>query len=250
MTTATTGGRGTLDFARAFRFVPEDPNWIMKVLIGGLLSLLSLLIVPGIFLAGYLVRLIRRTAEGEPRPLPEWDDWGGLFGEGLGALGIHIAYTLAFMAVPGAIFCVLVLMGVGVSGLGSSSSSRDASEALGGLIGLGVVAVYGLFMISILVLMIYLPAAITRYALFRRFGAGFEIKENIAFIRRNLGNYALALLLYLLASFASQVAIILCCVGIFPAAFWAYCILGWAVGQVARTDPTLVPPLRVGGRVP
>ena len=31
----------TIDLARAFRFVPEDPDWIKKVLIGGVFMLLT-----------------------------------------------------------------------------------------------------------------------------------------------------------------------------------------------------------------
>jgi hypothetical protein len=227
-----------LDFARAFRFVPEDPNWIKKILIGGAVSLFSILIIPGIFLAGYFVRLIRRTAAGEALPLPEWEDWGGMFGEGLAAFGIYFAYVVAVLVVPVTIGCGLVFMGVSVAGLGSSSS-RDVSEAMGPLVSLVIMALYGFFMLAMLALTIYLPSALTRYALTQRFGAGFEVRENIAFIRRNLGSYALALLFYLLASFAAQFGVILCCVGVFPAAFWSYCILAWGLGEVVRGDPTL-----------
>ena len=98
---------------------------------------------------------------------------------------------------------------------------------------------YAVTFLLMMILMIYFPAAFTRFALLDRFAAGFEVAENIAFIRRNLGRYALALVLYLLASLVAQVGIIACCVGLFPASFWAFCVGAWAMGEVARRDPLL-----------
>src|SRR5207245_9406568 len=100
-------------------------------------------------------------------------------------------------------------------------------------------APYPVTFLRMTVLMIYFPAAFTRFAVLDRFSAGFEVAENIAFIRRNIGRYALALVLYLLASFVAQVGIIACCVGLFPASFWAFCVAAWALGEVARRDPHL-----------
>ena len=78
--------RDTIDLGRAFRFVPEDPDWIKKILIGGVFMLLSAR-AGGRRLRGRLRRAprSRRSAAGEPRPLPEWDDLGGIFGDGLRA---------------------------------------------------------------------------------------------------------------------------------------------------------------------
>ena len=95
--------------------------------------------------------------------------------------------------------------------------------------------------VAMLALSLYVPAALARFVMLERLGAGFEVRENFAFIRRNLSNYAMTLLLYLLASFAAQLGIVLCCVGFFPAAFWAFCILCWGLGEVVRHDPLLAP---------
>jgi hypothetical protein len=86
--------------------------------------------------------------------------------------------------------------------------------------------------------MVYLPAALTRFALTLRLGAGFELGENFSFIRRNLLNYVLALVLYLVGSFVAQFGVLLCCVGVFPASFWALCLLAWGLGETARRDAT------------
>ena len=65
-------------------------------------------------------------------------------------------------------------------------------------------------------------------------GAGLEWRENVAFIKANLANYALALVSYLVAAFVAQFGVLLCCVGVFPAAFWSYLVLAMALGQTSR----------------
>jgi hypothetical protein len=85
--------------------------------------------------------------------------------------------------------------------------------------------------------MLYLPAALLRLALERRFGAAFEVEKNFELIKRNVGNYVLALLVFLLANFISQFGILLFCIGILPASFWGSCVGAYALGEVALRDP-------------
>jgi Protein of unknown function (DUF4013) len=233
-TTSTPAGGNTLDFGRAFQFVPEDPDWIKKVLIGGAFSLLSLLIVGGIFVAGYFLEVIRRVARGEPRPLPDWDDLGSFFSEGLLAVGVYVAHFLALMAIPIALGC---LAGLFAGGLGGLMHPRHGGDEVAAAVGMGLGLLYVFIALASLLLFLYIPSAMARLAMTHRFSAGFEFRENVAFIRRNLLNYVLALVLYMLASFVAQFAVILCCVGVFPVSFWAVCILGWALGETVRRDP-------------
>jgi hypothetical protein len=244
MSTAAGPGpaRDNIDLGRGFRFVPEDPDWIKKVLIGGVFMLLAGLLVGAVFVAGYGLRLLRRTARGEPRPLPEWDDLGGLFSDGLRPVGIYLAYALPVAIVPMAFIMIMAVAGAGLSKAGS----HDASEAFGALMAMGFMGVYALMAVVMLALGLYVPAALARFAMLERMGAAFEVGENIAFIRRNLSNYAMTLLLYLLASFAAQLGIVLCCVGFFPASFWAFCMLCWGLGEVVRRDPMLAPRSETG----
>lgn len=227
-----------LDFGRAFGFVFQDPDWIKKMLLGGLFSLLGMLIVGLFFVSGYFLRLVRRSARGEERPLPDWDDLGGLFGEGVPAVGAYLAYVMPLVLVP--IFMVIgsALLFGGSAGL--AHRSEDAANALGAMLSVVVLALYALFMLAMFALMVYLPAALVRLALLGRFGAAFEVGENLAFIKRNLGPYLLALGFYLVASFVAQFGVILCFVGVFPISFWSICVLGWCLGQVARGDATLM----------
>ena len=227
--------RPTLDFPRGLRFTFEDPDWIKKVLIGSGMALLAVFIIGSIWLMGYFVRVVQRAARGEERPLPEWDDWGGMLGDGLKVFGIYLCYLVGALLPFIAIFVVLVVV---VGAAGTARGGREVSDALGGVMGLGFVGLYGVLWLVMIALMIYLPAAMTRFAMTGRFGAGFEVMENLAFIRRNLVNYALTLVLYLVVSFLAQFGIVLCCVGVLPLSFWAMCVLAWALGETVRLDPT------------
>jgi len=232
-----------LDLGRGFRFVTEDPDWIKKMLIGGVFMLLTGLLVGAVFVAGYGLRLLRRVARGEARPLPEWDDLGGIWSDGLRPVGIYLAYALPVAIVPLTFVAVVALAGAGLSHAGP----HGAPEALGALMAMGFMGMYALMAIVMLALSVYLPACLARYAMTNRMGAAFEFGENLAFIKRNLPHYAMALLLYLLASFAAQLGIVLCCVGFFATSFWAFCMLCWGLGEVVRRDPLMAPrvPVRV-----
>jgi hypothetical protein len=232
MSSAAPAPTGTVDFGRSFTFVTEDPEWVKKILIGGLFAIACLLLVGVPFVLGYFSRTLRNVVAGEPRPMPEWEDLGGLFSEGLRLTAVYLLYTLGIVAVLAAFGCVLALPLTLLSGSGARPS-----EALGLLGGLGIVALYGVLMLVSLALAVYLPAALARSALRGTVADGFAWREVLGFIRANLGNYLLTLVIYLLASFLSQLGMVLCCVGIFPAAFWGYMVLAAALGQTVRLSP-------------
>ena|SRR5260221_215398 len=227
-----------VDFGRCFGFVIEDPDWVKKVLIGGAFVLLSMVIVGAFFVAGYWARLLRRVAAGDPRPLPEWDDLGGIFNDGLKLVGTGLVYVFGMLAVLASVACVIGMVAIGIGGLpDGSDGARSAAVALGGL---GMVVFYGLLALLSLALAIFLPAVLVRVAIKDRFEEAFAFRETLRFIQANLGNYALSLVFHLVARFASQFGLLLCCVGVFPAAFWSSLVLGYALGETVRLNPRSV----------
>jgi hypothetical protein len=114
------------------------------------------------------------------------------------------------------------------------SKAHDPADALGPFGALLIVVMYGVILVVSLAVAVYLPAALVRSSLRGSVGAGLEWRENVAFIRQNLANYALALVAYLVAAFAAQFGVVLCCIGFFPAAFWSYLVLAVALGQTVR----------------
>jgi hypothetical protein len=238
MATAPPPASGTIDLGRCFTFVTEDPEWLTKVLVGGLFTLLSAVLVGIPFLLGYWGRTLRNVAAGQPRPLPAWDDLGGIFSDGLRLAGVYLVYTLGLTIALAALSCVFVAPLVA---LGSVDGLDDGPGALfGALGGIGTLLFVGVTTIVSLAAAAYLPAAFARAALRESFSEGFAWREITAFIQANLGNYALTLVIYLLASFLAQFGVILCCLGIFPAAFWSYQVLAYGLGETIRLNPTSV----------
>jgi hypothetical protein len=218
-----------LEFGNCMSFFFRDPDWVKKLVLGSVFSLLSVFIVGVFFLAGYWVRLIRRSARGEPRPLPEWDDLGGIFSDGALAVGAYLGYLVPLIA-------LMLLLSFGVVFLGGGNEMNQAAVAVASVM-------FALFWSLVaLAAMAYLPAALARLAVERRMGAAFEIEENFKFIMRNRGNYVLAILIFLMANFISQFGIFLFCIGILPASFWAACVGAYALGEVCLRDADVAPP--------
>jgi hypothetical protein len=227
-----------LDFGRCFTFVTADPDWVKKVLIGGAFTLASIFLVGFFFVSGYCAQVVRRVAAGEERPLPEWDDLGGLFGEGVRLVGLYFAYGLGFVVVLALTAFPAFLFVWGASG--GSASRRGAEGPAAALAMFAILSVYAVILLVSVALNAFLPAAAVRVIFKGRLTAGFEIGPAIAFIRANLGNYILCLLAYMLASFAAQFGFVLCCIGVFPALFWGYLALAHGLGQTVRANPDSV----------
>jgi len=235
MATAAPAPSGTVDFGRCFTFLTEDPAWLTKILVGGLFTLLTVVLVGVPFILGYWARTLKNVAAGKQLPLPEWDDLGGIFSDGLRLVGVYLVYAIGLAL---ALFLIGGVLMVPFIALGASGALDDGA---GGLVaafgGLGTLLLWAIIMVTSLAGLVYLPAAMARAALRDSFSEGFAWREITAFIRANIGNYALALVIYLVASFLSQFGMILCCVGIFPAAFWAYEVLAYALGETVRLNP-------------
>ena len=70
----------------------SESSWILKCVIGAVLIL-----VPGAhFLAcGYLYEIFNRARRGEALDLPEWEDWGRLFYNGVPVFVMFLVFTVA-----------------------------------------------------------------------------------------------------------------------------------------------------------
>jgi len=227
----------TLDFGRCFTFLTEDPDWVKKLLIGGAFTFASILLVGAFFVAGYLSRFMKAVAAGSARPLPEWDDLGGIFQDGLRVVGLYVLYGVGLVVAVALLACPFGLM---FGGLAAFTREGAAQDALGAIGGLGILLAYGVMLVLGLLLQLVTPAALVRVVFKESLSAGFEFRAVFEFIRRNIGNYLLALVVFLLSNFLAQFGVILCCVGVFPAIFWAYLTLGYALGETVRLNPASV----------
>jgi len=223
-----------LDVAQALRFVFDDPGWLPKLLVGSLFTAASFFLIGNIWIAGYSVRLIRRAADGERHPLPDWNDLGTMFQDGLRATIVLLIHTIPILIMK---FILALAIGGAVTVL---ETAQDVPREFRVTLVLLAVAGYVFFTLVSLALLLYIPAVLARFVLLDRVSAAFELRENVSFIRRNLKNYSRALSAALIAGFVAQFGVLVFCIGIFPATFWSICVLGYTVGEVARSDANLM----------
>jgi hypothetical protein len=86
-----------MDIGRAFGYVFQDPTWLKKIIIGGVLLIIP--IFGWFVVGGYTLKVMRNVISGNDLPLPEWDDFGGLFTEGLKAFVVLLAWWLPIVIV-------------------------------------------------------------------------------------------------------------------------------------------------------
>lgn len=210
------------DFGRPFTFVFEDPRWVEKILVGGLFYLAGFLIIGWFFLLGYNAKLARNVVAGIDRPLPDWDDLGGYFSEGLRLVGVALVYIIPF---------IVLAIGVMVPAAILDSMDNDVLSSFASLIAAG----FSCLMVPLSLLMIvFMPASLLFAALEQRFNAAFEFGRLWPFIRENAGNYALAVVIYLVARFLGGFGVFLLCVGVIFTGFWATLVTTHGFAQVYR----------------
>jgi hypothetical protein len=103
----------TASLKELFRFPFQAPEWRGRFLIGSALALAGSVIpiVPLIFVAGYVLQVMRQALDGDELVLPAWDDWGKLTRDGLGVLAINLVYLAPAL--------IVFLVGMGLYFAGS-----------------------------------------------------------------------------------------------------------------------------------
>jgi hypothetical protein len=193
---------------------------------GGLFMLASVFIIGAFFVYGYLAKLVRNVIAGDPHPLPEWDDLGEYFSEGLRMFGVALVYTLPF---------IMLMFIFIVPSIIAEAADSDALRNLGG----GMAACVWCIAFTLgMAMALWLPGALLFTAVERRFGAGFEFAQIAAFIKANIGNYLLAFVVWLVVRMVVPFGMILLCVGIFFTGFWSLVVATYSFAQVWRLAPS------------
>ena len=213
------------DFAKPFSFVFQDPQWVSKILIGGLFYLAGFLIVGWFFLLGYVARMTRNVITGAEHPLPEWEDLSEYFSEGLRLAAVGLTYVLPFI---GLAFVFLIPMGI------LSNFDNGAGEMVGGCMAVIVSAIVVPLSLAMLV---FMPASLLFAIVEQRYSAAFEFGRIWAFIKNNIGNYMLAVVVYLIARMIG-IGIFMLCIGVIFTAFWAILVTAYGFAQAYRLAVT------------
>lgn len=212
------------DFAKPFTYIFDDPRWVNKILIGGLFHLAGIFIIGWFFVLGYVAQVTRNVVAGAERPLPEWEDLSSFFNEGARLIGVGLVYVIPFF-----MLMVAILIPAGIL----DSVDNEGVQALGGLMMAGLSC---LFFPLGLALLIFMPASLLFAMMERRFGAAFEFGRIWSFLKANVGNYLLAVVVYLIARFMAGFGIVLLCIGVVFTGFWAFLITAHGFAQAYRLD--------------
>ncbi len=94
-----------MDVGKSFTYMFEDKDWVTKIAVGGLVVLLSFLIVPIPLLIGYSLEVIKRVAENHPMPLPDWNNISELYMKGLMAFVGSLIYAAPVIVL---VFCTII----------------------------------------------------------------------------------------------------------------------------------------------
>jgi hypothetical protein len=226
-----------MDIGKSFTYMMEDPNWIMKILIGGIVGLIPIV---NFAAYGYMLTVVKNVADGQPTPLPEWGDFGAHFMKGLYAfVGILVYFLPAIVLI-----CCVSLLGVLAGGAASSTSgsSSDAGGALAGLLSIVSLCLNCVLALYALVAGLTLYAPLTRFAMSNnQLSIFWDFRGNLDLIMKNLSNYVIAILIALVAGFIASFGIILCVVGYFFTLFWSMLVSAHVFGQFWRTTQGAAP---------
>lgn len=194
----------------ALSYPLDDDSWIRTILIGGLLSLLTVFVVPIFFLQGYYVRVLHGVTNDDPSP-PEFSDWADLLIDGLKLFAVNLVVGLVVFLAMG---IVAVIFGAG--SLLSAGMGGDPGAAAGGIFAaFGAVGML-LFIAFALVLGYVAPGMFANFAREDSIAAAFDVSTVLAGVTtmEYLTGWVLAVLVaVVLGTIASFLSVIL--VGIF-----------------------------------
>lgn len=171
-----------MDIGKAYTFIYNDEGWVSKILIAGLCTFFSWLILPLFLLAGYQLLVMKNVADGDTDSLPVWTDIGDMFMDGL---KVTVATWIYFLPI---IF--LSCLGGAISALLSGAADPDLAAGVSIMWG-----IIGCLMIPIsLLLALFVPSIFIQYGRTKDFGALFRFGEVWSITQENLTDIVLVLL--------------------------------------------------------
>jgi len=209
-----------MDYGKSFTYIFEDEMWLTKFLIGVVVSF-----VPIVQFAtyGYILEIVKNVRDRQERPLPEWDDFGELFINGLKYLLGTIVYLIplfiiAFISIP---FSIM------------------AGEDPGTLFGLGITALTCFMILLSLLPLILMPVLMVQFARDYQISDMFKFGEMWEMISADFSAYIVVLLFLGFTIFVVGAAgLVACFIGVIFTSWYAYLVAGHITGQFAAQKYT------------
>jgi hypothetical protein len=177
-----------VDIGRAFNYVFLDKDWVKKVLIGALLTL-TIVGVPAVI--GYTLRIMRTVVSGIDTPLPEWENIGTLWVEGIKTVPVYLFW-----------FIPAILLGIFQTG-DTSVTGSCLSWIVSTLCG------------------VLASIAVLKVAVSGKMNDGFQFSDIVNRLTQNFGDYLIVFLMSYVLGIVAALGLIACGIGIFATAAYA-----------------------------
>ncbi len=203
-----------MDIGRAFVYPFEDPDWLKKIVIVAVISLIP--VIGQIWLLGWSIEITRRVIKKDPIQLAGFDDFGGMLMLGLKAFVIGFVYSIPmfFFILPPSITPLIF--------------DPNQSSAL---ISLVITCFTCLMLLYGILLAFIFPAAFGELAATDQLGSAIHPGRILGLLRADPGAYVITWLGAIAAGFIAGLGIILCFVGVIFTMTYAYAIIGHLYGQ-------------------
>jgi hypothetical protein len=210
----------------AFVWPVRDPDWVVKILIIGLINVIPILgAINGI---GWMLASLDRLRAGEEKLAPANLD---NLGRGARVFVVELVYALAVVAIG----LVLYLPALAIT------VQQNQGHANAGLIALAfllTLSAFGLIALGSLVLTFMLPSVILATDA-GGIAAGLHLREVLKRSRANPMNTLIAGLMIIAASFVSSLGVIACGIGALFTAAYAQAMQAWIIRsfELGSTTP-------------
>ena len=174
-----------MDIGKSFSFQFEDNQWVSKLGLGAVITMVPIL---NFAWSGYMVELLRNVMNGTAQPLPNWDDIGKRFMDGLILTVAGLVYALPMLIViclPMGFMVVPAIM----SGNRDLESLANALASAGSILFLCLLCV---FMVYALVLSVIYPAILIVFAREGTLASCFKFREVFDIISKNMSPFLTA----------------------------------------------------------
>jgi len=209
-----------MNFGKAFSYIFEDPEWIKKILIVALVSLIP--IVGQIAALGFALEVMRRVINNDPHPLPQFD-FGDFLGKGFKGFIVSLVYAIPLL---------ILMLPIQAAGI---IAENNANQELMNIIFIVVSCICGgLFFIYAILFELLLPAAYGKLVTEGTIGAAFKFKEVFALLRKGIVPFLIAFLATIVAGIIAPFGLIVCLIGVLVTQVYYFAVMGHIYGQAYK----------------
>ncbi len=207
-----------MDYMRSVTYVAEDKDWLKKIGMGAVMTLLSVVLVGQWALTGWAMEAFRRVVRHSDEELPDWDDLGAYIGQGLKYFVVTLVWSLP-----------MIVVAIALAGTMAAASNLESGEAA---------AIAGTLFFWLVAMLYSLAASFLSIGAFVILAQTDDLGQAINpvnawhVVSRDLGKWVLSGLFILLVSMVfSAIGGVLCGVGVLVATPWISAAAGNLLGQ-------------------